>query len=160
MRLLIPITILLMSAASSCRTTKQRATSTADSTAVEVTAAKESVSVDDMLSVINASTDIELSGITVEFFQPDTVRPGIRANPRRLKIARAKACNDTKAARHEVAVVNDKDSVNVNFNRTTATAKNTWKEYDMQKLSDWVIPMAILAAIAIAIALLVKRTRH
>jgi len=160
MRFLIAIAILLSSAICSCRSSKQTVTQTADSTAVEVSVAGELVSVDDILSVISASTDIDLSGVTVEFFPPDTAHPYIRAAPKSFKIENARACNDTKATRHEVATVNDKDTVNVSIEKTTATAQDTRSDYDLLRPSDWVVFFSILAVIVILLIILIIKSKR
>jgi len=131
-----------------------------DSTAVEVSAAKESVSVDDVLSVISASTDIDLSGVTVEFFPPDTAHPCIRAAPKSLKIESARAGNDTKAARHEVATVDDKDTVNASKWQATATAQSARSDYDILRPSDWVVFSSILAVIIILFIILIIKLKR
>lgn len=160
MRFLIVLAILLMSAICSCRSSKQTVTQTADSTAVEVSAAGELVSVDDVLSVISASTDIDLSGVTVEFFPPDTAHPYIRAAPKSLKIESARACNDTKAARHEVATVNDKDTVNISIEQSIASAQDTRSDHDLLRPSDWVFFFSILAVIVILLIILIIKSRR
>lgn len=160
MRFLIPLIILLMSAICSCRSSKQTSMQRADSTAIEASEVKASISVDEVLTLINTSTDIDLEGITVEFYPPDTVHPDARAAPKSLNIASARARNDTKAARHEAAVALEKDTVNVSIEKTTEQTQSTQADRDILHPSDWVIIFTLLGAIAILFIFLIINQRR
>lgn len=64
---------LLLSGIASCRSSKQSVTEYSDTTSVVVSEVAEKLSNDDILSLIKASRELELSGITVEFFPPDSL---------------------------------------------------------------------------------------
>ena len=140
-----------MSAICSCRSTRQTFTQSADSTAINVTEVKASMSAEEILSLINSSTDIDLSGITVEFFPPNSAHPDARAAPKSLKINNAKAKNQTNASKHEVASVAEQDTVNVSISQSSAMAQSTRSDTKILSPLDWVI----LSTIPIAIILLI-----
>lgn len=160
MRFLIPLIILLMSAICSCRSSKQTALQTADSTAIDVSEVKASISAEEVLTLINTSTDIDLEGITVEFYPPDTAHPDARAAPKSLNIASARARNDTQAAQHEAAAAIEKDTVNVSIERATEQTQHTRADNDILYPSDWVIIFSLLGAIAILFIILIINQRR
>lgn len=149
-----------MSAICSCRSSKQTTVQTADSTEIEVSEVKASISAEEVLTLINTTTDIDFEGITVEFYPPDSVHPDARAAPKSLNIASARARNDTKAAQHETAAAIEKDTVNVSIERTTEQTQNTRADNDILHPSDWVIIFSLLGAIAILFIFLIINQRR
>lgn len=151
-----------MSAICSCRSSRQTFTQSADSTAVNVNEVKASISAEDVLSLLNSSTNIDLSGITVEFFPPDSAHPDVRAAPKSLKIDNAKAKNETNASKHEVSTAAEKDTVNVSIAQSSASAQSTQSDTKILSPLDWMvlstIPIAIILLI-IAIYITFKKSR-
>lgn len=160
MRFIILLTILLMTAICSCRSAKQTVKQTADSTSVAVSEVKASISTEGVLSSLASSTDIDLAGITVEFYPPDTAHPDVRASPKSLKIESAKARNETAAARQEARTAVDTDSINATLKQATAQTKTTRTDADMLHPSDWVVIFALLGAIAILFTILIIRHKN
>ncbi len=119
------------------------------------------MSSEEILSLLNSSTDIELSGITVEFFPPDTAHPDARAAPKSLKIDNAKARNETNASNHEVSSAAEQDTVNVSISKSSASAQTTKSDTKILSPLDWVvlstIPIAFILLI-IAIFITFKKT--
>lgn len=143
------IFLLLLPALFSCRTSRQSVSDYSDTTSVAVGVAESSHATDDILSVITASSELELSGITVEFFPPDTVRPDSRAAPKSIKIENAKAKESTEQATHEQATVDGQKTVNLSAQSSAAASENTRTDNDFLRPSDRVIFFSILAAIII-----------
>lgn len=159
--LILSIFILLLSAICSCRTARQSVSESADSTKVEIKEVKSALSTDEILSLLNSSRELDLSGITVEFFPPDSTHPDSRAAPKSLTIENAKAKEQSNAATHQVATVEEKDTVNVNLAQSSAKAESTRSESDLLRPADWVVFFSILAAIVIlTIVLLFKLKRQ
>lgn len=157
------LTILLMSAIWSCRSAKQSFSQSADSTAVVASEVKASMSAEEILSLVKSSADIHLSGITVEFFPPDTAHPDARAAPKSLKIDNAKANRKSDASTHKVAASVEKDTVNVNLSESSASAQSTRSDTKILSPTEWVflsiLPIAVIAIIIILI-FIYKRKKH
>jgi len=133
---------------------------TADSTAVAVTGVKASMSVEDVLSLLTSSTDIDLAGITVEFFPPDTAYPDARASPKSLTIETAKAHNETCASTHEASAAVKEDTVNVKLRQASAAAKDTRTGHNALSPPGRVVFLSITAALIILIICLIKHSNR
>jgi len=147
MRLIV--ILLFLSALFSCRSSRQSVTDYADTTAVVIDEAVVTYSTDEILSLISSSCELDLSGITIEFFPPDSVHPGSRAAPKSIKIENAKAKETTQQATHEQASVDEQKTVNLSAQSTTSVAENTRTDNDILNPADWVVFFSILSAIII-----------
>lgn len=98
MRLIIILSIVLLSALCSCRSSKQTVMDYADTASVVINEAHDSVVSKEVGSVISISRDLDLSGIKVEFFPPDSASS--RAVPKSITIESAKA----KASERQLSV--------------------------------------------------------
>lgn len=117
------------------------------------------MSAEDVLSKLTSSTDIDLTGITVEFFPPDTAHPDARAAPKSLKIETAKAHNDTHASTQQHRTAAEKDTVNVKARQSRATAKDTRSEAKALSPPGRVVFFSILAVIVL-ILILIKHLKR
>ncbi len=147
MRLIV--ILLFLSALFSCRSSRQSVTDYADTTAVVIDEAVVTYSTDEILSLISSSCELDLSGITIEFFPPDSVHPDSRAAPKSIKIENAKAKETTQQATHEQASVDEQKTVNLSAQSTTSVAENTRTDNDILNPADWVVFFSILSAIII-----------
>lgn len=147
MRLIV--ILLFLSALFSCRSSRQSVTDYAHTTAVVISEIEATHSTDDLLSLISSSRELDLSGITVEFFPPDSVHPDSRAAPKSIKIENAKAKESTEQATHEQATVDEQKTVNLSAQSSTAVAENTRTDNDLLRPPDWVLFFSILSAIII-----------
>lgn len=147
MRLIV--ILLFLSALFSCRSSRQSVTDYADTTAVVIDEAVVTYSTDEILSLISSSRELDLSGITIEFFPPDSVHPDSRAAPKSIKIENAKAKETTQQATHEQASVDEQKTVNLSAQSTTSVAENTRTDNDILNPADWVVFFSILSAIII-----------
>ena len=80
MRLVIFLSILLLFA--SCRSHKEVQREVLDTSRVEGQVQASSDSAATVLDLLRSASDIDLSGITVNFFPPDSLHPYIRAVPK------------------------------------------------------------------------------
>ena len=147
MRLIV--ILLFLSALFSCRSSRQSVTDYADTTAVVIDEAVVTYSTDEILSLISSSCELDLSGITIEFFPPDSVHPDSRAAPKSIKIENAKAKETTQQATHEQASVDEQKTENLSAQSTTSVAENTRTDNDILNPADWVVFFSILSAIII-----------
>lgn len=159
MRLIILLSIVLLSALCSCRSSRQSVTDYADSTSVVVDGILESHATDDILSLLSATRELDLSGIKVEFFPPDSVHPDIRAAPKSLTIETAKAKESTEKASHEKATVDEQKTVNLSAQSTVDIAKDTRTHNDILRPADWVVFFSILSAIIIISLIFIIKSR-
>lgn len=140
---------LLLSGIASCRSSKQSVTEYSDTTSVVVSEVAEKLSNDDILSLIKASRELEVSGITVEFFPPDSLRPDSRAAPKSVKIESAKAKESADVTSVAASSVDEQKTVNLSAQSTTSVAENTRTDNDILNPADWVVFFSILSAIII-----------
>lgn len=156
MRLIIILSIVLLSALCSCRSSRQTVTQYADTTSLVVDEVHDSHMADDILSLLSASRELELSGIKVEFFPPDSVHPDARAAPKSITIENAKAKETTEHTSHEQVTVDEQKTVNLSAQSSTDIAKDTRTDNDILRPADWVVFFSILSAIIIFLIFLIK----
>lgn len=145
------LTILLTSAICSCRSSKQSSVQYSDTTSVSAAGSVSTLSKDEILSLISASRELNLSGVKVEFFPPDSVHPNSRAAPKSLTIESAKAKESTEQATHETAAVDEQKTVNLSAQSAASLQQDTQSDNDFLRPADWVIFVSVLAAILIVI---------
>lgn len=141
--------ILLSSAICSCRSSKQSKVEYSDTTSVSVAGAVTTLTKDEILSFISASLELDLSGIKVEFFPPDSAYPDARAAPKALTIENAKAKESTEQTAKETAAVDEHKTVNLSAQSSTDLRQDTRSDNDFLRPSGWVIFFSILGAILI-----------
>ncbi len=154
--LIIILTIFLISGIWSCQSSRHTTAQTRDLSTVKIAKVKASMTAEDVLTWLTTSTDIDLSGITVEFYAPDTANPGARASPKSLTIAEAKARRDTQAATYEHRTEACKDTVNVEARATHDAATDTVVDKTAFTMPRWISWLAITAVAVIAILSLLK----
>lgn len=125
MRLIIILSIVLLSALCSCRSSRQTVTQYADTTSLVVDEVHDSHMADDILSLLSASRELDLSGIKVEFFPPDSVHPDARAAPKSITIENAKAKETTEQTSHEQVTVDEQKTVNLSAQSSTDIAQDS-----------------------------------
>lgn len=153
------LTILLMSAICSCRSSRQSATEYVDTSDVVVDSSGQSLTNDDILSLIIASRELDLSGIKVEFFPPDSAHPASRAAPKSIEIESAKAKESIEEATHELSSVDEQKTVNLSAQSSKALQQDTHSDNDLLRPADWVVFLSILGAILILSLILILKTR-
>ncbi len=163
------LTILLLSAICSCRSSRESLADSADSTKVEISGRKASSFTDEILSLLNSSRELDLSGITVEFFPPvidgvawmgqDSAHPDSRAAPKSLTIDKAKAKEQSNTATHQIASTEEKDTVNVNLSQSSAKTESTRIASNIILPDDWVVFFSILVAILLFSIIIFIRIR-
>lgn len=156
MRLIIILSIVLLSALCSCRSSRQTVTQYADTTSLVVDEVHVSHMADNILSLLSASREMDLSGIKVEFFPPDSVHPDARAAPKSITIENAKAKETTEQTSHEYVTVDEQKTVNLSAQSSTDIAKDTTSDNNILRPADWVVFFSILSAIIIFLIFLIK----
>ncbi len=154
------LTILLTSAIWSCRSSKQSSVQYSDTTSVSAAGSVSTLSKDEILSLISASRELDLSGIKVEFFPPDSVHPDSRAAPKSLTIETAKAKESTEQATKETAAVDEQKTVNLSAQSAASLQQDTQSDNDFLRPSDWVIFVSVLGAILIVIFSIIFTIKH
>lgn len=154
------LTILLTFAICSCRSSKQSAVQYSDTTSVSAAGSVSTLSKDEILSLISASRELDLSGIKVEFFPPDSVHPDSRAAPKSLTIETAKAKESTEQATKETAAVDEQKTVNLSAQSAASLQQDTQSDNDFLRPADWVIFVSVLAAILIVVFSVIFTIKH
>lgn len=142
--LVISLIILLTSAICSCRSSKHSKVEYSDTTSVSAAESVSTLSRDEILSLISASRELDLSGIKVEFFPPDTIHPDSRAAPKSLTIETAKAKESTEQATKETAAVNEQKTVNLSARSSASGQQDMKRNKDIMRPPDWVIGLTAL----------------
>jgi len=143
----------------------------ADSTNVVIARYTSAISTDEILSIINSSRELDISGITVEFYPPvidgvawlgqDSAHPDIRAAPKSLSIDNAKAREQAQAATHQTAATAGEDTVNVQLRQSAAQMRTSDSATDTLRPADWVTLISILTAVIIpAIIIIIYKLRR
>lgn len=143
------LTILLTSAICSCRSSKQSAIKSSDTTSVFVAESVSTLSTDEILSIFTGSRELDLSGIKVEFFPPDSTHPDSRASPKSFTIETISAKESTEQATQEKAAVDEKKSENLSAQNSSSLQQDTQCDNDFMQRPNWVIFISIFAAILI-----------
>lgn len=154
------LTILLTSAICSCRSSKQSSVQYSDTTSVSAAGSVSTLSKDEILSLISASRELDLSGIKVEFFPPDSVHPDARAAPKSLTIETAKAKESTEQATKETAAVDEQKTVNLSAQSAASLQQDTQSDNDFLRPADWVIFVSVLGAILIVTFSIIFTIKH
>lgn len=146
--------ILLTSAICSCRSSKQVAVSetVSDSTVVEHSHALAAT--DEILSFIDATRELDLQDISVEFFPPDSAHPDARAAPKKITVGRAQAKESTEQASKHNTSVAEQDTTSVKAASHAVTQENTKKECKVP-IPLWVTLLPIIIAISLIIFLII-----
>lgn len=137
MRLIIFISAFLLSVLSSCRSSRQSVTEYADSASVVVDAVKDSAFMHDVISILSASRELDLSGIKVEFYPPDSVHPDSRAAPSSLTIENAKAKESSEQATHETAAGSEQKTVNLSAQSSSASQQDSRSDNNYFRAYRW-----------------------
>lgn len=154
------LTILLTCAICSCRSSKQSTVQYSDTTSVTAAGSVSTLLKGEILSLISASRELDLSGIKVEFFPPDSVHPDSRAAPKSLTIETAKAKESTEQATKETAAVDEQKTVNLSAQSAASLQQDTQSDNDFLRPSDWVIFVSVLGAILIVIFSIIFTIKH
>lgn len=154
------LTILLTSAICSCRSSKQSTVEYSDTTSVSVAGSVSVLSKDEILSLISASRELNLSGVKVEFFPPDSVHPNSRAAPKSLTIENAKAKESTEQATYETSAVDEQKTVNLSAQSAASLQQDIHSDNDFLRPADWVIFVSVLGAILIVIFSIIITIKH
>lgn len=151
---------LLLSGITSCRSSKQSVTEYSDTTSVVVSEVAEKLSNDDILSLIKASRELELSGITVEFFPPDSLRPDSRAAPKSVKIESAKAKESADVTSVAASSVDEQKTVNLSAQSSEALKQGVSKDTKFLTPSDWIVPLAFIGLIIVIGSIIFTKIHH
>lgn len=156
MRLIIILSIVLLSAICSCHSSRQSVTDYADTSSIVVDEVLESHSTDEILSLLSASRELDLSGIKIEFFPPDSVHPDARAAPKSITIENAKVKETTEQTSHEQVTVDEQKTVNLSAQSSTDITQHSQNDTNILHPADWVILISILATLIILLSLFFK----
>lgn len=152
--------ILLTSAIWSCRSTRQSTSEYSDTAAVSAETAGSTLTKDEILSIISASRELDLSGIRVEFFPPDSVHPRSRAAPMSITIENAKASESTEQTSRSTSSVDEHETVNLSAQSAASLQQDTQRDNDFLRPADWVIFGSVLGAILIVIFSIIFTIKH
>lgn len=151
---------LLLSGIASCRSSKQSVTEYSDTTSVVVSEVAEKLSNDDILSLIKASRELELSGITVEFFPPYSLRPYSRAAPKSVKIGSAKAKESADVTSVAASSVDEQKTVNLSAQSSEDFNQAVSNDTKILNPADWIVYLAVFISIILLIISIIFTKKH
>lgn len=156
---IILFALLLTSAISSCRSSRQETVCYSDTTTVDGQTTSSRLSSDDILSLITASREMALSGVRVEFFHPDSVSPGVRASPKSIIIDDVKATESAELSIHETAASDEQKTVNLSARSKKAMQHNSRSDDNALQPSGHVAFFSILGLLMISAVIIYVRSR-
>lgn len=112
--------ILLTTAVCSCRSSKESATEYSGADTLTLVGSASTLTKDDLLSIISASRELDLSGFRLEFYPPDPAHPDARAAPKALSIEAVEAKETTDQTSHAQAMAVGQKTVNLSAQSSTA----------------------------------------
>lgn len=147
------LTILLTCAICSCRSHKEVQSEAVSVAAVKVDKSVNHESLSQILSLLRSDTDIDISGITIDFFPPvlnqDSMHPDIRAVPKSIHIDNANISNKTNAVKLEEDKVNRNETVNLHADTSSKTTHEAKLENNALSPPDWLLALSIVISIAL-----------
>ena len=155
----ILLTIILACAIYSCsayRRAESESRSTEDST-LDITA--EHLTNDDIISLITNTRELDLSGIRIEFYPPDSAKPDARASPRSVAIARARKKNSSLQAEEIHSSSCGKKTVNQTAHSSADSTQRSRSEGSLAAPSGSLILLSISGTILILIMILILKSR-
>lgn len=160
----ILLTILLTCAICSCRSHKEVQSEAVCVAAVEVDKSENRDSLSKILSLLRSDTDIDISGITIDFFPPflnqDSMHPDIRAVPKSIHIDKANISNKTNAVKLEEDKVNSNETVNLHADTSSKTTHEAKSENNALSPHDWLLALSIVISIALISVLIYFKFLH
>lgn len=157
--LFLSLSILLTSAICSCRAFRQSAVEYSDTASISVIGIASTLSKEDILSIFSASRELDLSGIKVEFYPPDSVHPNSRAAPKSFSIENVKAKESAEGTTHATAAVEEQETVNLSAQSSSAIQQDSRSNTDILHPPDWVLLCSILSAIIILFLIFLIKSR-
>lgn len=152
---IILLIILLISTICSCRTSKHSAVGYSDTTSVSAAETVSALSTDEILSLVDASRELELSGVKVEFFPPDSARPDSRPAPKSLTIEAAKAKETTEQTSHQTTTVSERKAATLSAQSAASLRHDTDCDNDFMRPSDRVFIVLAVVAMLTALSLII-----
>ncbi len=141
---MIFLSALLLAALCSCRSSRQSEAEYAQMTSVGIEKAGSSLTVDDVRSLITSSLALDLSGITVEFFPPDSTRPDAVGAPKAINIANAKAKASAARDTHRHTTADEQEAESLSAQSSASASENTREVDDILRPSARLILGAIM----------------
>ncbi|MDE6317202.1 MAG: hypothetical protein K2L73_02245 [Muribaculaceae bacterium] len=148
MRFLIFLSLLLLLL--SCRSHKELLVESVDDVRVERLIQNDRDSVSLIFDLLRSSSDILLSGLTIDFFPPDSLHPDIRAVPKSIHIDSARVNELSERATAAAANVSDKGTENLKSDSSSSKKENQRSDVRAFSPSGWTIFLLTVAAILIA----------
>ena len=151
MRPLILLFILILFA--SCRSQKALHHMASDSTHLEINSQSVRFSASQILSFLTSSSDVDLSGITIEFFPPDSLHPPIRAMPKSLTIDKAHINETSHSEEHATSADSVKETENLLAYNSSESELQSSSDVKAFSPMTWIPPLSIVIVVTIIIIL-------
>lgn len=139
---------LLITGISSCHSSRKNIKQSADTASVVATSVSEQITTDDFFSFLSATRKLDLAGITVEFFPPDSAHPNIRSAPKSIHIDAASSAESANTAEVAISAADMKTSDNVTAQSATSSQQHTDSNIDVLPPAFWTF--VLIATLGIA----------
>lgn len=152
---LIIAIILLTSATCSCRSSSQSALEYSDS--ATVVASESTLIKNEISSLVLASRKLDLSGIKIEFYPPDSLRPDSPPAPKSLSIDNAKANESAGQATQQTAAVDSKKDLD--YAASSSMQKDSRCDNDILRPPDWIWIIPVVLVITVILVVAIRRRK-
>lgn len=148
--------ILLTLAMCSCRSHKEAMDDFSIEVSADASGAQSCDSLSKILSVLHSLVVVDIAGISVEFFPPDSLHPDIRAIPKAIHIDSVNISSKTNATRLEEDKVKSKETVNLHSTTSSKSKKKSKSEFNSFSLNWFITFSIIIAAVLVSIFIYFK----
>lgn len=156
----ILITILLTSAICSCRSSSQSSLQYADTTAVVATQSESALTTEEIISIITSSCELDIGGIKVEFYPPDSVHPPARAAPKTLSIEKVTGRTSQQNNTRTEAASQSASDASITAQQSESLQSDVRTDNESCRMPSVIKDILIIAAFAAFIFLLWRRIRN
>lgn len=147
MRLVIFLSVFMLLV--SCRSHKDTQSESLNSATIVSQSQSSKDSASTVLDILKYASEIELSGITVDFSQPDTILPDSRAAPKSIHIDKARVKEYSNAATLNTIEVIGNESVDNKTDTISELKQETTSDYNFLSPPGYVLALSILSAFAL-----------
>ena len=130
MRLLISTILLILLSPLlllSCRSQLVTQEDTSYTSNIDSTSQLSTLSMDRILSLFSSVTDLNLSGVTVDFYPPDSAHPDARASPKSISIDKADINNTSQSTQISSSETARDETVNLHHISSGESHQDTHK---------------------------------
>lgn len=98
---------------------------------------------EELTNIFSRAEELDISGITVEFFHPDSVSAEARASPKTLKVEKAAAKSNSVSQTNAVRISESSDSVSSNIASVSNSSQQFSEDLNTKSPMEGVVFFAV-----------------